>query len=191
MGVEDEPPLAAALGANAAGARAHDRAALGSVERIGHDQSRVVAEAIGIFEPLIERGPQRQAGLVADKIERAAARQDLASAEPIIERKAEPDQKRRAPGRIERQDKAQRLDEMRRDPQQHFALAERRAHQPQRALLKIAQPAMDQLRGHRRCAGGEIVLLDKHDLKAAPGRIAGNARAVDAAADDGEIEIGH
>ena len=32
VGVEDEPPLAGALGANAAGARAHDRATLGGVD---------------------------------------------------------------------------------------------------------------------------------------------------------------
>jgi hypothetical protein len=34
-------------------------------------------------------------------------------------------------------------------------------------------------------------LLDKHDLEPAPSGIAGDAGAVDAAADDGKVEIGH
>ncbi len=38
---------------------------------------------------------------------------------------------------------------------------------------------------------GEIVLFDQHDAKAAAGGIARDAGAVDAAADDGEIEVGH
>ena len=80
---------------------------------------------------------------------------------------------------------------MRRHPQQHLALAERSAHKPQRAVLQIAQAAMDQLRGCRRRARRKIVLLDEHDLEPAPGGIAGDAGAIDAAADDGKIEIGH
>ncbi len=80
---------------------------------------------------------------------------------------------------------------MRRGAQQHFAFAQRRTHQPEFAVLQITQPAMDQLRGCRRRAGRKIVLLDEHDPQAAAGGVAGNAGAVDAAADDGEIEISH
>ncbi len=80
---------------------------------------------------------------------------------------------------------------MRRDPQQHLALGQRLAHQPEGALREIAQPAMDQLGRGRRGAGGEIVLLDQQDLEAASGGIARNADAVDAAPDDGEIEVRH
>jgi hypothetical protein len=50
---------------------------------------------------------------------------------------------------------------------------------------------MDQLGGGRRGRGGEIVLLDQQDLEAASGGIARNADAVDAAPDDGEIEVRH
>ena len=38
---------------------------------------------------------------------------------------------------------------------------------------------------------GEVVLLDQEHAQAAPGRIAGDAGAVDAAPDDGEVEIAH
>ena len=80
---------------------------------------------------------------------------------------------------------------MRRRAQQHLALAQRLAHQPEFAVLQIAQAAVDELRGRRRGAGGEIVLLDQDDAKAAAGGVARDAGAVDAAADDGEIEISH
>jgi len=75
--------------------------------------------------------------------------------------------------------------------QHHFALEERLAYQPQPSLLKIAQPPVDELgRGGRR-AGREIVLLHQQDTQAAAGGVASDAGAVDAAADDRQIELGH
>ena len=59
------------------------------------------------------------------------------------------------------------------------------------SVLEVAQPAMDELGGGRRSAGGEVALLDQQHLEAAAGGIARDAGAVDAAADDGEIEFGH
>ena len=50
---------------------------------------------------------------------------------------------------------------------------------------------MNELGGRRRRAGGEIVLFDEDDAKAAAGGIPRDAGAVDAAADNGEIEISH
>ncbi len=80
---------------------------------------------------------------------------------------------------------------MRRHAQQHLALIQRLAHQPEGAVLEIAQAAMDQLGGGRGGAGGEIVHLDQQHAQAAAGGVAGEAGAVDAAADDGEVEVGH
>ena len=61
----------------------------------------------------------------------------------------------------------------------------------ERAMLEIAKPAVDQLgRGLRR-ARGEIVLLDQQHAQAAAGGVARDAGTVDAAADDGEIVVGH
>ena len=80
---------------------------------------------------------------------------------------------------------------MRRRAQQHFAFAQRLAHQAEFAVFEIAQAAMNELRRRRRGAGGEIVLLDQNDAEAAAGGVARDAGAVDAAADDGEIEVGH
>jgi hypothetical protein len=50
---------------------------------------------------------------------------------------------------------------------------------------------MDQLRGGRRCARTEIVHFDQQHVQAAPGGVAREPGSVDAAADDGEVEVGH
>ena len=192
--IEDEPPgvfALGALGAHAARAGADHRAAFGGIHRVEHDEARVVGEAVGIFVGVMETAAQRLAGLVGDQIEFARSRQNLAPADPVVEQKAEPQQHRRAPRLVERQHETQRPDQVRRRPQQHFALAERRAHQAKFAVLQIAQAAMDQLRGRRRRARGQVVLLEQHDAQAAPGGIAGDAGPVDAAADHRQIEISH
>ena len=98
---------------------------------------------------------------------------------------------RRAQARHRRQHEAHRPDEVRRHAQQHLALVERLAHQAERAVLEIAQAAVDQLGRGRRGAGGEVVLLDQQHAQAAAGGVARDPGAVDAAADDGEVEVGH
>jgi len=80
---------------------------------------------------------------------------------------------------------------MRRSAQQYFAFAQRLAHQTEFAVFEITQAAMDEFRRCRRRARGEVVLLEQDDAKAAAGGIARDAGAVDAAADNGEIEVGH
>ena len=69
--------------------------------------------------------------------------------------------------------------------------SQRLAHQAEGAVLEIAQAAMDQLGGGRGGAGGEIVLLDQQHAQAAAGGVAGESGSVDAAADDGEVVVGH
>src|SRR3954447_3059659 len=77
---------------------------------------------------------------------------------------------------------------MRRHAQQDLALGEPLAHQAKVAMLQIAQPAMDQLARRRGGRAGEIALVAKQHSKAAPGRIASDPDAIDAAADDEQIE---
>jgi hypothetical protein len=50
---------------------------------------------------------------------------------------------------------------------------------------------MDELGRGGGGAGGEIVLLDQQNAQAAAGGVAGDPGAIDAAADNGEIEVGH
>ena len=91
--------------------------------------------------------------------------------------------------RLVRQHERQRLDDVRRLPQHHLALGERFADQPEFVLLEIAQAAVDQLGAPLRRGRRDVALLDHEHLEPASGRIARDARAVDAPADDEEIEL--
>ena len=55
-------------------------------------------------------------------------------------------------------------------------------------MFEVAQPAMDQLGGAAEVAPAEIALFAQEHRPAAPGGVARDAGAVDAAADDGEVE---
>jgi hypothetical protein len=74
-------------------------------------------------------------------------------------------------------------------PRQPLALDQRLAHQPELAIFEIAQPAMDQLGRGGRGVARQIVLLDQQHAQPAPGRIARDPDAVDAAADDQQVGI--
>jgi hypothetical protein len=58
-------------------------------------------------------------------------------------------------------------------------------------VLEIAQAAVDELGRGRRRARAEVVLLEQQHAQAPAGGVARDAGAVDAAADDGEIVVGH
>ena len=58
-------------------------------------------------------------------------------------------------------------------------------------MFQIAQPAMDQLGGGGGRAAAEIGLLAQKHRPAAPGGIPRDAGAIDAAADDDEVETLH
>ena len=72
--------------------------------------------------------------------------------------------------------------------QQLGALGERLAHESELEVLEIAQAAMDQLGRGRRRSAGIIPLLGEHHLQPAACGVAGNGGAVNAAADDEDIE---
>ena len=86
-----------------------------------------------------------------------------------------------------RQHKAQGPDDMRRDTQQDFAFNQCFPHQAEFVMFQIAQATMDQLGGIGRSAAAEIALFEQHHGKPAPCRIARNARAIDAATNDGKV----
>ena len=88
---------------------------------------------------------------------------------------------------IDRQEEADRLDEMRRGLEQPRALDQQLAHERKLELLEIAQAAMDQLGGSGGGGAGIVALLGEHDLEPAAGRIAGDGSTVNAAANDEKI----
>jgi hypothetical protein len=87
-----------------------------------------------------------------------------------------------------RQHEAQRPRDMRRHRPQHLALLQRLTHEAELVVLEIAQAAVDQLGRGRRGAGREVILLAEIDRIAASRRFAGDAAAVDAAADDRDVD---
>src|SRR5262249_58263038 len=78
--------------------------------------------------------------------------------------------------------------EVRRDCPNHLALAQGRAHQPEAVLLKVAQAAVDQLRRARGSAASEVTHLAQKSRQDPAGGVAGDAAAIDAAADNGKVE---
>ena len=123
------------------------------------------------------------------QIDAPAARQVLAAAEMIVEEQSEPDEPGRALlGRV-RQHEAHRPNDMRCGSQQNFALDQRFAHQAELVIFEIAQAAMDQFAGTRRRALGQIVLLAQDDRETAARSVPGDAGAVDAAANDEQIDL--
>ncbi len=180
-----------ALGPDAAGPRADHGAAFGGIHGVEHDEAGVVGEAIGIFEGVMKTRLERLTGFVGHQIDFARAGQNLAPADPVVNEQADPQQQSRAARFVDRQHETQRPDQMRRRAQQHFAFAQRLAHQAKFVMLEITQAAVNELGRRRRGTGGEIVLLDQDDAQAAAGGVARDAGAVDTAADDSEVEVGH
>ena len=89
---------------------------------------------------------------------------------------------------VERDDEAQRPNEVRRVLQQAPPLVQRLIDEPEIAMLEIAQTAMDQLRRFTAGAGSEVALVDQGDAKAAQDGVERHAGAGDAAAQDEQVE---
>ena len=69
-----------------------------------------------------------------------------------------------------------------------LAFGERLVDQPDLALLQVAQTTVNQLRGFRGGARGEVVTLDERGAKAAGRRVEHDPRTRDAATDDDHVE---
>jgi len=102
----------------------------------------------------------------------------------IVKKEAGPYHPARPQLRHVRHDEARRADEVGRDLEQNLALGESFRNQPELILLKIAQAAVDQLAASGAGMRAEVVFLHQQDGEPAPGSVAGDAGAVDAAADD-------
>src|SRR5262249_26210773 len=88
---------------------------------------------------------------------------------------------------VDRHQERGRPDQVRRDHGLDPPLAHALEHQPELALLEVAQPAVHQLGRLGRGPGTEVRLLEQEDLEAAQRRVARDPGAGDAAADDDEV----
>ncbi len=179
-------------------AAARERHALGAGSNVGpprkrvasveHHQTRVLHPAIGVFERPAIALLQRSSAHVPAEIDARARRQQRSPAEVVVEEQAQPDHPPGSKPGMMRQHETQRPDDVRGIAQQHLTLLKGVAHEPEFAVLEVAKPAMNQLGAGRRGMRAEIVLLAQQDVEAAPGRVPGDARTVDAAADDEQVD---
>src|SRR5205085_2883047 len=77
------------------------------------------------------------------------------------------------------------------EAQHHLALLERLAHQAELVLFEVAQAPVDELGAPRAGGAGEVRLLHQCHRQAPPRGVTGDAGAVDAAADDEEVDHGN
>ena len=159
--------------------------------RIGDHQPRIVHHAVGIFERGAERPLQRIADRMVGDIDRRRGRQTAARGQPVIEQQPRPQQPGRTLVGMGGDREPHRPHQMRRDPQPDVALGQRRAHAQKGPALQHRKIAMDQPRRGRGCGGAEVALLQQDHPQAAPGGVARNADAVQAAADDRKIVVRH
>ena len=89
---------------------------------------------------------------------------------------------------VDREDELLRLHEVRGEPPQASTLPTPLQHQPDVALLEVAESSVDQLRRPARGARGEVGVLDQRGPDPAHRRVARDTGAVDAASDHEEIE---
>ena len=106
----------------------------------------------------------------------------------VVEEQSSADHPGRTQVTVVRQDEAQRPDDVRCGRDHDLALTQRLPHQPEVVVLEVAQAAVDQLGTRGRSVRREVVLLAEQHIEATACSIPGDARAVDAAADDEQVE---
>src|SRR3546814_1658817 len=115
---------------------------------------------------------------MAAQVDGLRGRQQLAAAQVVVEEEAEADHPGRPQPLVVGQNEAQRPDDVRGRAQQHLALDQRLAHQPELVVLEITQAAVDKLGARRGGGAGEVALFAKQHGEAAARRIPGDAGTV-------------
>ncbi len=181
------PGIAFAAGADALGAGEDAGTAFLGIHGVQDHQARIVDPAVGIDEALAIVALQRLPARMAGKVRAFGGGQDLALGEVVVHEQAGADHPGRTLVGVVRHDEAQRPDDVRCRAQQDFAFLQGFAHQLEFVIFEVAQAAVDELGAGRGGMLGQVMLLAQQHAQAAPGRIARDARAVDAAAYHQEI----
>src|SRR6185437_9987220 len=182
------PDAAVAKRADERRANADVSTARAGIDRIADDEPCVVDPRIRVYEPFAKARLQPGAITCTVELRAERLRQRHPAAETIVEEESGADHPGGAQVRLVRQHEHQRLDDVRRGAQQHLALGKRFRDEAKLVMLEVAQAAVDQLGARRRRVRGEIVLFDEQHRQSAPGSVARDARAVDAAADHEQVE---
>ena len=183
-----QPAVLAAAGGDAAMAGIDLRAHLPRRLQVGDHQPGVVHPGVGVDETLLKAALQAGPELGARQVDGDRPGQGHVPVEMIVEPEAEPQHPSRPQVRFVRQHEAQRPRQVGRLGEQHFALLQRLADQAKFIGFQVAQAAMDQFGRAGRGRAGEIVHLAEADPEGPSSRVAGDARAVDTAADHEQVE---
>ena len=108
----------------------------------------------------------------------------------VVEKESEADQPGRAQSLVMGEDEAQRPDDVGGGPQQHLAFPQGLADQAEFAVFEVAQAAVDKLGAGRGGAARQVVLFAEQHRKPPSGGVTGDAAAVYAAADNGQVKYG-
>ncbi|PMQ07677.1 hypothetical protein JaAD80_27920 [Janthinobacterium sp. AD80] len=184
------PGAAIAARIDAGRAREDVRAVFLRVERVQHHQAGVVDPAVGIHEALAVARFQGRAGRVFVQGDALRGGQKCPFGQVVVQEQARAYHPGGALGGVVRHDEAHRPHDVRRGAQQHFAFLQRLAHQLEFIVLEVAQAAVYQLGGGGRGVLRQVVLFAQHHAQAAAGRVARDAGAIDAAADDQQVAVG-
>jgi hypothetical protein len=114
------------------------------------------------------------------------ARQAVAG--DVVEREeAKTEKARRYLAFVAGDEETDRADKMRGGVEQEFALDDRFAHGAKLEAAEEAEATVDDLRGRRRRAGAKVALVAEKHRKPPPRRVAGDCRAAETTADDGDV----
>ena len=188
IGKDRRPARARRCERDARGAGADLRPPGVRIAGVQYHQPRILHPAVRVLEGPAIAALQRAPARVPAEVDARARRQRAAPAEVVVEKEAQPDHPPGAQPGVMREHEAHRPDDVRGVAQEHRALAQGVAHKSEVAVLQVAKPAVDQLGAGRRGVRGQIVLLAQQHVEAAPRRVPGDAGAVDAAADDEQVD---
>src|SRR6476660_1653996 len=154
------------------------------IEQHGEHQARIVGLAVMIVKHSVEvlaTEPRKLGDFL--RLQASAWRQSIADRQKVVQGKTSMEQKGRTllPA-IDRQEEADRLDEMRRGLEQAGPFHQGFTHQRKLKLLEIAQTTMDQLGRGGRGGRGIVALLDQHHFQPTAGGITGDGGAMNTAA---------
>src|SRR4051794_5453737 len=184
----DVPGIAGAPGRYGRRSRQDRRAPLGGIERIQDDKARIIDPTVRFLESNFEFSLDRLALGISVKMDASAARKLLSLAKMIIQEQAEPNEPRRSLVWRMRKDDSHRPHDIRSRAEKNLALREGLAHEAKLEMLEVTQAAVNVFPGAGARAFGEITFLAQNDAQSPARRIPGDACAVDAAADDQEID---
>ena len=165
------------------------------VDRVLEHQSRVVGRAVVVLERAAKSlGPEPRfecevrlrptEGLV--HLGRAEQGQRVIDPEPDVH-----DLEPRANTLVDRDQKRQRSDEVRRDAHLNATLGHALEHEPDLAVLQVAKATVDHLARLARGSRRVVVLLEQGDGQTAQRGVPRDARTGDAATDDDEVVLDH